>query len=342
MPEAASKIRLHPFTRAVASALRRRCGVRQPSARLVVAVSGGADSVALLRALVAIAPARGWGLHLAVAHVNHRVRPDADDDARFVESLAASLGLPFRSAKLDPAAWSGNREAAMRRARYAALRGIAESDRCAAIVTAHHADDQLETMLMRLLRGASLAGLAGMRWRRGIEPGVPVSLLRPMLAVTRDEARRFLRDIDQPWREDATNADVSRWRAHLRRNVLPALHALQPHAGRKAVALADHLAAVERHLRDETDAMAARAERHGNRLAIARDDAARLGVALLIPLLRKLLQEAGAPPDALGLAALRPLVRAARDGRGGSRRFAFAGGVEVTVTRERISITPPS
>src|SRR5690606_36470749 len=110
-------------------------------------------------------------------------------------------------------------------------------------------DDQLETMLMRLLRGSSVRGLAGMAWRRRLPATIdPLRrpVLRPMLAVTHAQAVAVLRDIGQPWREDLTNADITRWRAALRHQVLPALAAIRADAPHKAVALGEHLRQVRK------------------------------------------------------------------------------------------------
>ena len=157
----------HPLVRAVAEGLRHHCGVRE-GARLIVAVSGGADSVALLRALAILAPRRNWNLNLAVGHVQHHLRKrGAEADARFVAALAKKLELPFLRADLEPPRPAkGNREDWARKERYGALAEMAQAFGASFMVTAHHGDDQLETMLMRLVRGCSVRGLAGMRWRR--------------------------------------------------------------------------------------------------------------------------------------------------------------------------------
>lgn len=231
---------LHPLVRRVAHGLRHRCGVSQ-DARITVAVSGGADSVALLRAMHLLAPRRTWGLRLVVGHVQHHLRDDAEDDAQFVEQLAAALELPYARRDIHPLHHGGNVEATSRKQRYAALAQIAAEHDTAFIATAHHADDQLETLLMRLVRGTGLAGLRGIAWRRSAIGGEPstVSIIRPMLAATRIDALAFLGQLQQEWREDHTNADVSRTRARLRRDVLPHLRSLHPRIAHHAVSLAD-------------------------------------------------------------------------------------------------------
>lgn len=233
----------HPLVRSLTRSLRRRCGVSE-GGRLLVAVSGGADSVALLRALALLAPRRRWRLSLVVGHVQHHLRREAEGDAAFVEGLAKACRLPFdrRDLALHPEAPHGcaqttNLEALARDARYTALAEMALSSDCGFVATAHHADDQLETLLMRVMRGAGVAGMRGIAWRRGLADGV--TLIRPMLGVTHADAIDFLHRLDQSWQEDHTNADITRTRARLRRDVLPVLRELRPSVARKAVELGD-------------------------------------------------------------------------------------------------------
>ena len=236
--------RHHPLVKAVAHALRHRCGLRPSddlNMKMVVGTSGGADSVALVRALHLLSEARGWGMKLVVGHVQHGLRVDAEDDAAFVWSLAQRLGLAWERVDLDLSKLPGNVEAQARRLRYEALVDLAQ--RCGAtyIATAHHGDDQLETVLMRLLRGTSIQGLGGMAWRRPVMPGVNTVLIRPMLGVNRNLVIEFLRNLEQPWCEDHTNRDVSRLRARLRRDVVPVLRELRADVSWRSVELGEHL-----------------------------------------------------------------------------------------------------
>ncbi len=247
----------HPLARSVARSLRRRCGVLE-NERVLVAVSGGADSVAMLRVLAILAPRRKWRLRLAVGHVQHHLRPEAEADAEFVESLAESVGLPYERRDLDLRPGGGdtpvdadrenNLEARARVARYAALGDMAQAAECPFIATAHHADDQLETLLMRVLRGTDVAGLRGIAWRRPLDDGA--TLIRPMLASDHAEAIDFLGHLGQVWCEDATNLDTQRTRARLRRDVLPVLRDLRPSVARKSVELGDRMRRAFDRLRD--------------------------------------------------------------------------------------------
>jgi tRNA(Ile)-lysidine synthase len=213
--------------RALAGQLEQRVALAWPpvawqNVPVVVAVSGGADSVALLRILVAV---QAPGAKLWVAHFNHGLRgAQSDADEQFVEKLAASLGLGFRTGRppgVAVAAGSDGLEAAARGARYAFLSAIAEQLGARYLAVAHTADDQAETILHRALRGTGPAGLAGMARVRALTEAV--SLVRPLLGQRRAELRDYLKSIGQDWREDATNAQTDATRNWIRNELLPAV-----------------------------------------------------------------------------------------------------------------------
>ncbi len=190
-----------------------------PGDRIAVAVSGGADSVALLRLLDGLHDA--LGVTLLVAHFNHALRgADSEADAQFVADLARELCLEYVCEREDVAAEAErqhlNLEDAARRLRYAFFNRMVEQGLATRVAVAHTADDQAETVLARLFRGTGPAGLAG------IHP-VLGPIIRPLLAVRREDLREYLRRISQPWREDLTNFDLSRQRAHIRAQLLPVL-----------------------------------------------------------------------------------------------------------------------
>lgn len=187
-------------------------------ARVLVACSGGGDSVALLRLLAGVAVERE--LTLAVAAVDHRTRPGTADELRFVADLAQGLGLPFRALVLAEDG-AGRSEDALRRDRLRALDEAARACGAAWIATGHQADDAAETVLMRLLRGAGLDGLGGIRPRHG-------PLLRPLLGFRRGELRDWLRRDGVRWLDDPSNDDVRRLRARVRHLLLPALRTASP------------------------------------------------------------------------------------------------------------------
>lgn len=196
--------------------------------RLAVGLSGGADSVALLRALADRASAAGWVLH--AAHLHHGLRgAEADDDRSFCASLVESLAIPFHTHQVDTsveAAASGEGvEEAARRLRYGWFRRLMGEGTVDAVVTAHTRDDQAETVLGKLLRGAWTEGISG------IHPIVQFPegrIIRPALFITRLEIESWLREIGQPWREDSSNQDFVYTRNRIRRQLLPELEAWNP------------------------------------------------------------------------------------------------------------------
>jgi len=211
---------------------------------LVVGVSGGADSVALVRVLVALRPAE-----VVVCHVDHQLRGDASRrDRDFVEALASQLGVPVHLKSIDPAAAGGNREATARRLRYAALAEVAQAVGAGWVAVGHHADDQAETVLHHILRGTGLAGLRGIAADSELAPGV--RLIRPLLGVTRREIDAYLVPLNQPHVEDATNADVGFTRNRLRHDLLPLLLREAPTLPANLARLAEQSAEAEALLRD--------------------------------------------------------------------------------------------
>ncbi|MBY0522155.1 MAG: tRNA lysidine(34) synthetase TilS [Gemmataceae bacterium] len=185
----------------------------------VVAVSGGPDSVALLRALLAL----GVG-PLVVAHLNHQLRgAESDGDEQFVRDRCA--GLTLRCERLDVAAQArvegANLEAVARRLRYRWLVGIAQETGSRWIATGHNAGDQAETVLHRLLRGSGLQGLRGIAPQREAAPGI--TIVRPLLEVPRSEVIAYLESEAQTYRQDSSNADRRFMRNRIRHELLPLL-----------------------------------------------------------------------------------------------------------------------
>lgn len=200
--------------------------------RTLLAVSGGADSSALALALAAAVP--GAEKRLVIGHIVHDMRPreEAMADWELVQQLAAWTGLPAVHAVAAVREGKGNLEAKARTRRYALLRDLACSARCRFVAVAHHADDVLETMLMRLIRGAGPRGLACVAAERDLGDGV--TLVRPMLMQTRAQCEAICDACHWEWASDATNHDLTFARAKIRAAVLPVLHELRPAASRRA------------------------------------------------------------------------------------------------------------
>lgn len=213
-----------------------RDGVVRRGERVVVACSGGADSIALVAALNAVA--KPMSLALSVAHVNHGTRRSAWQDECVALRVAATFQLPIDVAALDAV---GDTESELRAARYAALEQIASRRGAGAVATAHHAEDQSETVLLALFRGAGPEGLTGMAPRRRLADGV--DLVRPLLGLPAQELRAYCHAHALPYAVDPSNADAGR-RRNAVRSALAALRPLFPGLD-EAVARAAHLVGDE-------------------------------------------------------------------------------------------------
>jgi tRNA(Ile)-lysidine synthase len=334
-----------------------------PGLRLAVGVSGGADSVALLRALHQQSRelGAGSGLVLHVAHLHHGLRgAEADADLEFVRALAADLDLPFHSHHVDTAAKAAARpgkpaesmEEAARRLRYAWFRDLLSREQLDAVATAHTLDDQAETVLAKFLRGAWTEGLAG------IHPVIQFSegkIVRPFLAVTRAEIESCLRALNQPWRTDSSNANTTFTRNRIRHELLPELESFNPQLRR-------HLAQMATLARDEEAFLAAEAARLAAQLTLpgrpvrgggrAGSGPGAEGLALSIAALaaqpvalqRRILRHAaaqlGAAPDFPATESLRAL---ALTGRAGQKAELATGLRAERSHRElRLAIQPPA
>jgi tRNA(Ile)-lysidine synthase len=190
---------------------------------IVAAVSGGADSVALLRALHSLSVEKAT---LQVAHLNHGLRGrESDADEAFVRELCAKLGLPCHVHNLDVASIARekgeNLEAVARRLRYDWFAELATQAGCDYVATGHTSDDQAETVLLRLLRGTGLRGLRGIAARRSLND--QVVLIRPFLHSSRSEVTDYLKQLGQEYRDDRSNCDTRFARNRIRHQVLPLL-----------------------------------------------------------------------------------------------------------------------
>ncbi len=194
------------------------CQIALAKTRTLVAVSGGPDSVALLRALAAI---KGLPAYLEVAHFDHGWRQDSQSDCHFVQQLASSLSLPVHIGRANPTSTKGHSEESARVERYAFLEATAGAIGARYVVTGHTANDRVETMLHNLFRGTGLAGICALSASRPL--GDELVLLRPMLQCWRADVVQFLEELRQPYRVDSTNRDANYKRNFLRHKVLPLL-----------------------------------------------------------------------------------------------------------------------
>ncbi|MBL7076592.1 MAG: tRNA lysidine(34) synthetase TilS [Kiritimatiellae bacterium] len=319
------------FVTGLAATLKQN-GLLSEHKHLLLAVSGGADSVALLLAMHALK--RSFGFRITVAHLDHQLRgSEGRADAAFVASLAKRLRVACVTGRSDVRGVARRKhislEMAAREVRYRFLARTARAKGTTAIVTAHTADDQAETVLLRLARGSGATGLGGIRPEGRVSElglGIPPSdivLLRPLLDVSRADIEAFLNRADQPWREDVSNASTAFLRNRVRHELLPLLEArLNPSVRQTLCRTAEILAEEEEWLND----MAARA------LDDCLDDGDRLerkALGLLPPALarrvvRRWLMTAGVPPDAVDFGAVER-VRALAAQDAGSREVALQG-----------------
>jgi tRNA(Ile)-lysidine synthase len=282
-------MRLSPLVAAVAQAMRAFPGPARGEA-LVVGLSGGADSTALLDALAWLAKRQAF--RLVAAHLDHGLRPGSAEDAAACATLCRALDVPLRLGRADVRARALREgkglEDAARRERYSFLREVMGQEQAVAIAVAHTQDDQAETVLLRLLRGAASTGLGAMRPRSR-------DLLRPLLHVSRDEVLCHLANRGLAWREDPTNQDVAFARNRVRHELLPLLGRFNPN-------ITSTLARAATVLADEADLAAAAGRELLDRIGRAEDGALLLDRAGL----------AAAHP-----AAARAALRRALDGLGG-------------------------
>lgn len=244
---AMTQLEMSLLTRVAAAV--RQYGLFASGDTLVVGVSGGADSVALLDMLTRLP---GFELTLVVAHVNHCLRGAASDgDEQFCRELAERYHVTFAAARVDVQDLAQteqlNLEDAARAARIRFFDQLRDSHRAAAVVLAHHADDQAETVVMRLLRGSGTTGLAGMAYRNGR------GYVRPLLGVSRSDIEHYLDSRSCQWRVDASNEDLRYLRNRVRHQLLPLLKQYNP-------ALREVLCASATVLRDDDEALVEQAQ----------------------------------------------------------------------------------
>jgi tRNA(Ile)-lysidine synthase len=322
-------------------------GLLGPGERVGVAVSGGADSVALLVLLLELR--KELGLVLSVAHFNHKLRgKHSEADEKFAGKLAKQYGLPFHSGHADVAAKAkrnkANLEDTARRTRYEFFAALVTEGHVDKIAVAHTADDQAETVLAHILRGTGIAGLGGIHPRVG-------NVVRPLLAVRRAELRAYLKSKKQTWREDASNRDTTRMRARIREKLMPVLEKqFQP-------VVAEHLATLAELAREDeafldalvNDRIAVCVEKSRGRARIATTDLlgrakhfsaegtenAGKNLAISRRILRRIIRELKPRQGQLTAAHVRSIMDLAQSGESG-KCLQLPGGVQVRREREAL------
>ncbi len=295
-------------------------------APVILAVSGGRDSMAMMHAMWLM---RRQHAGLSIGHVHHGQREESDAEWDLVSSEAHRRGLPIQATHLQLDA--GCSAATLREARMDALVDMARAVGACAVLTAHHAEDQAETVLLAMIRGAGPAGLTGMRPLRELEPGI--MLARPMLDISRQHTTSFCVEGSVPWADDPGNVDVTRPRSRLRRDVLPVLEAIRSGAVERMAGGAEVRGAA-------AEALAA-AILPANQHAWARDDLKSLPAGLRMASLHAEVSEVLGGTDLISSSTLQSAVDAISDQRRHQRIFEIGGGLSISVEAEQVRIIKP-
>lgn len=307
---------------------------RSRNRSIVIAVSGGGDSVALAHLLAELADP--LQLQLSIGHFSHGDDDDDRADALFVRELASSLGIEVDFGRRVGARPTQSEDDA-RRARLAWLGEIAQARSAGCAALGHTLDDQAETVLHRIMRGSGLTGLGGIPPVRRITKSVV--LIRPLLALTRDELRGYLRAIDGAYRDDPTNADVSRTRARIRHELLPMLKdSFNPRITASLARLADSARASRRE-QERTLApilQAAVVSLCESEIVLMRSKIAAEPPARRAELFRMAWRKAGWGEKHMNAERWNRLARRARSGN--PRRFSVGHGVEAVIERDAIRL----
>lgn len=305
-------------------------------AGVVCAVSGGADSVAMLHVLVRVNEIHECGWRLAVAHLDHQLRPESADDAAFVRKLAEALKLPCMTEAVDVRGLAKQSdvsiETAARNARYEFLRRAAYSHSASGVCVGHHADDQAETVLHRILRGTGLTGLAGMPSQRPLDDDGDIRLVRPMLTIWKHEIIEYCKASGLACRDDVTNHDPDvATRNRIRNVLLPLIHReFNPQAAAALVHLARQADRASEFIRAE---VIAALDKHGRRVDPATWSLQARPLSVLSAVLRTelvvvVLERLGAAMQSIGFERLEAAA-GLFDGDGRARCIELAGGVVI-------------
>ena len=306
----------------------RRRRLMAPGDHVMVALSGGVDSLVLLHLLKE--NAGKLNIKLSAAHFDHAMRPASADDAEWVAGLCRAWAIPLVHERSRDALYG---EAAARHARYEFLVRAAQQYGATRIATAHHADDQVETVLFRILRGTGLRGLAGIPVRRG-------NIIRPLLRFRKHELEQYAQEHDLSFRLDESNLSEDYMRNRIRRTVLPALSTVQASAPQAILALARHAARAERAWRSiiRRELQLVVRLRDAEKTELAREKLLEYDPEIRARVLRAELRRFGFTPDRT---AVRNMLRFVAGAQSGSRLH-LAGGLRLERAFDTLRITRPA
>lgn len=298
--------------------------------RVLCAVSGGLDSMCLLHVLHTWG--REWDIELAAAHFNHQLRETADRDEAFVRETCRRWGIPLTVGRGDVRALAERQglslEEAAREARYDFLRRTAEETGCGEILTAHHADDNAETMLLNLIRGTGVRGLAGI-------PADREHIVRPFLEVPRDELAAYAAVHGVPHVEDESNLDPDAAARNLiRLQVMPLLKKLNPRAVEHMYETSRQLHAIDRALEEDAKRRTAHAEARAGRAALSLEELGKAPESVRPRMLLRLFDLLGVGRKDVGAVHLDALLdMGQRAAHGGGGRLGLPHGVTARCSR---------
>ncbi|MEN6337053.1 MAG: tRNA lysidine(34) synthetase TilS [Phycisphaerales bacterium] len=319
----------------------RRNGIFADAGGILVAVSGGADSIALLHVLRTLQTQGRLSSTLVCGHVNHQLRGEAGDaDERFVVEQAKAMALPAVTRTVDVRSHAQTHrlsiETAARQLRLAALEQIARERGCSWIATGHQKNDNAETIIHRLLRGTGFRGLAGIRPIRRIAEDL--SLARPLLCATRDEILRYLDEHNLSWREDLTNVDTAYARNYIRHRLLPSLRQESRTSLVEDLSLLGESAGRlhDRVHREAKQAWAKTVETGSDEVRIEASRLFSLPEPVAIELIRQMLVHLGCGERDLTERHYRAVLQLAREGAAG-QGLSLPGGFEARCDRRQIT-----
>ena len=310
---------------------------------VLVAVSGGADSVAMLRGLAELRVFSSEG-RLIAAHFNHHLRgAESDGDEAFVRELAQGLNIPLEvgSSGAPTGSMGDGIEAAARAARYEFLNATARRIGARYVVTAHTSGDQVETVLHRILRGTGISGLAGIPKARELTAGI--SLLRPLLSVSRAEVLSFLASLQQSFREDSSNASLEFARNQLRRELLPLLEREYAPKIRSALLRLSQIAAANQDLLTSlVEPLLAQVQRRSNSVVLDCASLAPLHSHLLREFLVRLWSAEGWPQQDMSFDKWSQLATLIQQPDAPAGAQILPGGITAEKIGAELRLSPPS